>query len=594
MPTKTLSKIYETHISRFDGGISDDVRQKSSNSFALSKHFNIFSSPNKLIPYRSTEADTHDGATSDGMKQYNIQNFQLGLDGKLYGLGRVAATSCPKVVSKANPISGNWTLESTAQGTGALIRGCFIEWQSAWWMFSGTTNVSKWTIGSTFTDTVGTVGTITTVAQGIIGADNNLYLFYNNKVVRVTPAGAVEDDVCSAIPSDMRITSVARYGTYLAIGCAYGTSATATPSGRSQVYIWDMVTDETVSDVVDWGEGALMVLGNIEGRLVGVSDKYMSSTLGLLGGSMVVRMWGGGIPQVFKEIVSNQTVTIGRFIRDVVVKDNRMYWVASVPFGSSTSTESTFNLGIWAFGRKNRDSEFVLTLDFIEEGIDTANFKINSFGNAGNYFFINHSADGSITKTDDTANYTFTSVYESQKFGDGKQNKKLIGVNVTTEFLPAAGQVKLKYKKNEETSWTQIFVHTTDNSLSHSAINIESYSTAVTMTIATPAVVTLASHGLVAGQIIRFNTTGALPTGVTAGANYYVLSTSLATDTFRFSATLEGTAVNTTGSQSGVHTIDRTTTLPTYKEIQLRIESVGNAEVTGLRFQYEELSDDIF
>ena len=507
-----MGKTVETKISRFAGGVGDSLRKASSDEFGISKHFNIFADPNKLTPYRSTEADTNDGATADGMKQYDVQDFQLGLDGKLYGLGKPAASSVPKIFSKANPISGNWTIEATAQGTGTLIRGCFIEWQGAWWMFSGTTNVSKWTIGSTFTNTVGTVGTITTVAQGIIGADNNLYLFYNNKVVRVTPAGAVTDDVCKAIPSDMRITSVARYGTYLAIGCAYGSSATATPSGRSQVYIWDMVTDTTVSDVIDWGEGALMVLGNIEGRIVGVSDKYMSSSLGLLGGSMVVRMWGGGIPQVFKEIVANQTVTLGRFIRNVVVKDNKMYWVASVPFGSSTSTESTFNLGIWVFGRKNRDSDFVLTLDFIEEGIDTDNFKINSFGNAGNYWFINHSADGSITKTDDTANYTFASVYESQKFGDGRQNRKLLGINVTTEPLPAAGQVVLKYKKNEETSWTTIFTHGTDNSLGHSAINIES-----------------------------------------SGA-----------------------------------------TLPTYKEIQFRIESTGKAEITGLSFREEILPDDIY
>lgn len=460
-------------ISRFDGGISDSVRQPTGNAGALVKHFDIFSDPARLTPYRSTEADTNDGSTATGMKQYNVQDFQLGLDGKLYGLGDNLSGK-PKVFSKAVPISGNWTLPSTAEGAGALIRGCFIEWQNAFWMFSGTTNVSKWTIGSTFTDTVATVGTITTVAQGVVGADDNLYLPYNNKLVRVTPAGAVTDNACNALPSDMRITSVARYGSYLAIGMAYGTSASATPTGRSQVFIWDMVSDTTVSDVVDWGEGTLMVLGNIEGRIVGVSDKYMSSTLGIGGGSMVVRMWAGGIPKIMKEIVANQAVTLGRFIRNVVIKDNKMYWVASVPFGSSTATESTFNLGIWAFGRKNQNSDFALTLDYVEEAVDTANFKINSFGNAGNYWFINHSADGSLSKTDDASTYTNTSVYESQKFGGAKQNKKLIGVNATFVYLPAAGSVVMKYKKDEETSWTTIYTHTTDNSLSHDAINIES------------------------------------------------------------------------------------------------------------------------
>ena len=316
-------------------------------------------------------------------------------------MGKIVAARPKSVFSRADPTTGNWTIEATAEGTGALIRGCFIEWQSAWWMFSGTTNVSRWTIGSTFTNAQGTVATITSVAQGVIGADNNLYLFYNNKVVRVNSSGTVSDNVAPAIPSDMRITSVTRYGTYLAIGCAYGTSNITISAGRSQVFIWDM-TSSTFSDILDFGEGSLRVLGNIEGFIVGVSDKYLTSTLGLTRGSMVVRMWNGGVPRVVKEIVSNQTVTadatafpntVTRFPRNVVIKNNKMYWVASVPFGLSTSTESTFHLGIWVFGRKNENSNFALAVDYVEESVDTSNFFINSFGAAGDYWFISHSAE---------------------------------------------------------------------------------------------------------------------------------------------------------------------------------------------------------
>ena len=79
-------------------------------------------------------------------------------------------------------------------------------------------------------------------------------------------------------------------------------------------------------------------------------------------------------------------------------------------------------------------------------------------------------------------------------------------------FLPAAGSVVLKYRKDEETSYTTIFTHTTDNSLSHSAINIES-----------------------------------------SGA-----------------------------------------TLPEYREIQFRIESTGNAEITSFSFVYEDQDKDLY
>ena len=74
-----------------------------------------------------------------------------------------------------------------------------------------------------------------------------------------------------------------------------------------------------------------------------------------------------------------------------------------------------------------------------------------------------------------------------------------------------------------------------------------------TMTIASPAVVTI-PHCAVAGDKVVFTTTGALPTGVTAGQVYYVISAGLTGNAFEFSTTSGGSAVNTSGTQSGTHT----------------------------------------
>lgn len=75
----------------------------------------------------------------------------------------------------------------------------------------------------------------------------------------------------------------------------------------------------------------------------------------------------------------------------------------------------------------------------------------------------------------------------------------------------------------------------------------------VTLTIASPCVVTSTNHGLRDGTRLVFSTTGALPTGIAAGATYYAKSTGL--DTFKIytDATLTS-IVNTSGSQSGTHT----------------------------------------
>lgn len=74
----------------------------------------------------------------------------------------------------------------------------------------------------------------------------------------------------------------------------------------------------------------------------------------------------------------------------------------------------------------------------------------------------------------------------------------------------------------------------------------------VTMTIASPGVITWTAHPLVNGDTVILTTTGALPTGLTAGSKYYVVGAT--TNTFNLALTRGGTAINTTGSQSGVHT----------------------------------------
>lgn len=76
-----------------------------------------------------------------------------------------------------------------------------------------------------------------------------------------------------------------------------------------------------------------------------------------------------------------------------------------------------------------------------------------------------------------------------------------------------------------------------------------------TISIASPAVITATAHGLVAGDRIHFTTTGALPTGLLTSTEYFVLSTGLTSNAFEVSLSPEGTVINTSGTQSGVHTV---------------------------------------
>src|SRR5437868_7856076 len=85
-----------------------------------------------------------------------------------------------------------------------------------------------------------------------------------------------------------------------------------------------------------------------------------------------------------------------------------------------------------------------------------------------------------------------------------------------------------------------------------SAAAIPDPSSTVTITIASPGVIAWAGHGLVANEPVKFATTGALPTGLTAGTAYYVKLPN--SGDFQVSATPGGAAIATTGSQSGTHT----------------------------------------
>lgn len=82
-------------------------------------------------------------------------------------------------------------------------------------------------------------------------------------------------------------------------------------------------------------------------------------------------------------------------------------------------------------------------------------------------------------------------------------------------------------------------------------------SATVTISIASPGVVTYTSHGLSSGDKIYLTTTGALPTGLSASTTYYVYK--IDANSFNLCTTLENVAsatkINTSGSQSGTHTI---------------------------------------
>ena len=86
----------------------------------------------------------------------------------------------------------------------------------------------------------------------------------------------------------------------------------------------------------------------------------------------------------------------------------------------------------------------------------------------------------------------------------------------------------------------------------------------ITVSIASPAVITATDGsyfltGTLSTDKVRLTTTGALPTGLATGTDYYIINAgSPGSTTCNLSSTLGGSAINTSGSQSGTHTLTHT------------------------------------
>lgn len=455
-------------INNFFGGISDSPRKLSQSEFQISKHFDIHSDPSKLTPYRSFEADHETAISSTDLKQYQVRDFvYASASTKLYGLGQTGA-GLTKILQKAVAESGLWTTPATSEGNGAVKYGCLFEYKDYLWGFQGTTQIFRWGLLSgtpSITNSQGTVAsTITSVANGVIAADGNAYMAYNNVVVRISTTGTVTDSA-KTVPTNYKITSLANYGSYLAIGC----SPVDSFNGKSTVFIWNLSSD-LFAETVDWGEGDLRVLESVEGMLIGITDRYLNNATGAGKGSMIIQTYSGGAAQVLKEVFT--LALVGKTMpTSKTVRNNRLFFAAKI---MTNTAGTTYNEGIWSFGRKNSNYPWALTLDYIDENINTSG--IQGFGNAANYFFIAHSSDGSVDKTNDSSTFAFTSIYESQIFdgGDATITKQLSQFTLYTAPIPTSGSVTVKYKIDAETSFTTIGTLSTVGAISRDFLNIES------------------------------------------------------------------------------------------------------------------------
>ncbi len=108
-----------------------------------------------------------------------------------------------------------------------------------------------------------------------------------------------------------------------------------------------------------------------------------------------------------------------------------------------------------------------------------------------------------------------------------------------------------RYSDTDKSTQEQTLVSSLTSSLIWGALSAPAV---CTISIGSPGVITQTAHGYGAGDTVTFTTTGALPTGLAVGTDYLVHSVPTV-DTFKVTATLGGSAINTSGGQSGVQSV---------------------------------------
>lgn len=465
MATRTYTK------KRFNGGISDDIRRESTSEFGMSRHFDIFAQPSNLVPFRDWEAN-------ETVTQKITDYAWDGTD--LYGQGVMSGTGRIKLFKKSdtgNPVTSAWTAVTNGEESSASVtaQGAMIYYPRVGNYYGVCTSSGNGYIweydksGTTFTynKLALSQGTIDTSASVVHPNSNNLYIAYNNVIAVKVKTSALADSALT-LPTEMRIVSLVPYGNLMAVFCK-----NTEDTRNSIVYLWDLDTTlEDITDRLDWGDGQLVAGGLVDGVLVGVSN--INPSLGLTSPRprIAVRAYTGSRVITIQEIDMKPETSTFQATGSHRNVNNRLFF--AVDTNLAGTTEAQMNTGIWVIGRRTTDNQIAVTLSH-KTPSNCANIK--GFFFLGDFVFVSHD-DGEIDRTNDQASYSKVSSWEDLIYtgGDIQQKKKLLAISVTTEAMPTAGQVALKYRKDgnyNNDDWITILTDTTDGSIRHSAKNIE-------------------------------------------------------------------------------------------------------------------------
>lgn len=462
---------FQNYIANFDAGMTTKKRDQTPGIARVVKHFDNYTESGKLTPYRSMKLDAVAG-TESGLNNYQITkmvNTSVGI----YGLGTMVGTSHPQIyvksVTPTDPTQVWTTAASGSDNSGSTVKQMFVLYHNILY-FDMTTSVGSYDLsGPTYSPSAYTAHIPS--GQGIVHSKDDIMYFPSNNLIIKNDNGSFS--VALTLPSNSTIADICEYNDYVGI-------LVNQPNGSVVAYIWDRNTSlTTLSSKVDFGVGLGVLIENLGGILSIIMTTSINGSASLVP-KIAFKYWTGVEVKIFEEYICDYFPVIPNCKQTF---NNLFYFLADI------SVNGVVCKGVWKIVKRT-NGNLVVSFDRLPRNDTplTTGSVLKAFLRIGDYMFVSYTIPvtglHTIWRTDDSPNYTATSIFETTKFNhilglrnkhipDSSMVKKIVGVTLTTEPLTSGQSAGINYRIEGETSWTTIFTMSTVGVITHSAVNRE-------------------------------------------------------------------------------------------------------------------------
>lgn len=426
---------------KWDGGHADDIRTPSIDECESSVGFDILSNPYKLVPFPDSVAETHGSGTIADIQTADVDVTAIGSDYKPIAIGENLDVSADLTFYKkyTSDISSVWAKIDTVAGSYTLVKRSLVFYKGE--AYAVGLNGTSYRLFKLASDgfTLSTIGTVTTTTGNFIRPfvhplDNILYMVIGTTIS--TYDGTTFATNTSILPSGMNPSSITDYGQYLAIAM-YPKSG----NGSSIVYLWGRdTTINTLQGVINFGEGIILVLENLDNMLFAVTQTQGNFSR-TLRNKVVIKQYAGGAVNVLKTLtVTSGSVITKKTVQTSKVKnDNKIYFCLN-------NDDAVYIIA------KNKSGRYIVTKErYYQNGtVNTPGTFSDVEPNViismiGDTLWVSMQVTGSYTwsqyrskSNEDTLTYATSSVY-----------KTLINTN-----MPLDDRYKLKHLKSVQIAYT--------------------------------------------------------------------------------------------------------------------------------------------